>query len=770
LNKFKILGILLILLIPFQPIFGQTVGVVLSGGSAKGSAHIGLLRALEENNIPIDYISGTSMGAVIGGLYAAGYSVDEIEDILTQKSFGKIISGDLPTDELTVYNLEEEDPSLFSILVKIDSNYTTNLKIGVNKDLLINYVLMEKLAPASIAAKCDFDSLFIPFRATGSEVLTEKAVTLKDGQLDHAVRSSMAIPLVYRPIKIKGQYLFDGGLYNNFPADIMLSEFNPDIIIGSNVTYTVLKEYPKDDKHLTFTNDIFLFIQKANPNILRKQDIYIQPNVIDYSSNDYHLIPEIIDSGYVATMRQMDSILIKIERRMYSKDRFVKRYQFKKKIKPLIVSDIKVLGLSDRQNQYIDKLIRKNKGGLNAKQLNQAYLKLAGERYFKNIYPQLDYDQVSETYILNLQASPNKNIKVNLGGFLTSRSINTTFVSLQYNHLNRYLSKYYFNFYTGNFYNSAKAKIKLNIPNKIQYTLIGEYGYNQFDYLNNREVSFERKRSINLITRDHHILAKGQIPLAKNSRIEIEQTLFHTRTKFSKESNFNIELSPDIVDNEGSKSTISLIENTLNKKMYPNQGSRFQLSTSIIGSKFYLKPGAGGAIFESERQKQWWTEIFGTYEKYYKFNTKIDYGIKLQALYSTQKPLQDYYSTLVNAPAYYPLSDSKSFFISNLRAYKYLSGGFSAIYNFNPSLSFRFDALYFKPFSIFNKQEDGGITLTEDLINTKFGHPILSANLIYESRIGPLSLAVNYYDAEETSYGAFFHFGYLIFNKRPKEY
>ncbi len=748
----------------------QTVGVVLSGGGAKGAAHIGLLRALEENNIPIDYISGTSMGAVIGGLYASGYSVDEIEDILMQKSFSAIIAGELSSKDLTVYNREEDDPSIFSVLVKIDSNYTTNVKIGVNKDLLINYVLMEKLAPASIAANCDFDSLFIPFRATASEVLTERSVVLKEGKLDHAVRASMAVPLVYRPIKIAGQFLFDGGLYNNFPGDVMIKEFNPDFIIGSNVTNTILDKYPKDDKHLTNTNDIFLFIKKVNPNILRKKDFYIQPNVKDYSANDFQLMREIIDSGYVATMNQMDSILIKIKDRVYKKDRFVKRYQFKKKIKPLIVSDIRVLGLTNRQRQYIDKLIRKNKGGLNSSQLSQAYLKLAGEKYFKNIYPELNYNANTEKYVLHLQANPNKNILVNLGGFITTRSINTTFVSMEYNHLNKYLSKYYFNFYTGNFYNSAKVKIKLNIPNRIQYSLISEYGYNQYDYLNSREIHFDRDRTINLITRDHHLMTKSIIPLTKNSRIEIGQTFFHTRTKFSEDNNFNSELSPDVVDSEASKSTISLIENTLNKKMYPNKGRRFQVSSSILGTKYYYKPGNGGSILKGRTEKQWWTEFYGSYEEYHKFNTKIDYGIKVQALYSSQNTLQDYYSTLVNAPSYFPLNDTKSFFISNLRSYKYLSGGIVGIYNINNNFSTRLEAYYFKPFAVFTKQKDGGITINDEIFKSNFGHHILSANIIYQSLIGPLSLSVNYYDAEETTFGVFFHFGYLIFNNRPRDY
>lgn len=764
------LKLLIITILCIQPVLSQTVGLVLSGGGAKGAAHIGLLRSLEENNIPIDYITGTSMGAVIGGLYAAGYTVEEIEDMVTDESFATIVSGNLSIQDLPFYNSEENDPSLLSVDLRIDSLYSPNLKFGITNDLLINYSLMEKLAPASIQANCDFDSLYIPFRAMASEVLTETSVVLKEGKLDHAIRASMAIPFVFRPIKFNNQYLFDGGLYNNFPGDVMISEFNPDIIIGSNVTNTVAEKYPENDESLRNTNDIFLFIKKVDPSILREKDIYIQPEVLDFGTNEFDKIYEIIDSGYVEAQRNMDLIKSKIARRTYPKDRFVKRYAFKKKIKPLVASEINVLGITEKQNQYIEKLLRNNKQRLNAHQLKVAYLKLAGDKYFQNIYPELIYNPVTEKYMLNLEANPSKTIEINLGGFLTSRGINTAFASAEYNHLNRFLSKYYINAYSGDFYSSAKAKLKLSIPSSIQYSLIGEYGFNRFDYLNSRELHFESSRPINLITRDHHVRLKGIVPFEGHKRIEIAQTLFHTRSQFSERNNFGIQLKPDIVDTEGSKSTISLIENTLNDKVYPSNGRKLTLATSLIGANYDYEPGSEDTFVKDIHQKQWYTEVFADYEEYFKLSPKIQYGLKFQALYSNQKTLQGYYSTIVNAPSYSPLVDTRSFFIKHFRSYKFVGLGMVGVYELYPNISARLEGHYFKPFEVFQKLDDGDISVEKDLSDTKFGYHVLSANLVYKSKIGPLSLSFNYYNNAETDYGVFLHFGYVLFNKRPMEY
>ena len=216
--------------------YGQKVGLVFSGGGASGVSHIGVLKALEEHEIPIDYISGTSMGALVGGLYSAGYSPSEIEALFVSPQFKEWAEGIL--DEKYVYYLREKDdnPSLFRLKIDLDTLLETTLPTNLISPVAVDYGLMEYLAPSSAAAGNNFDELFIPFRCVASDIISKKAVVLKDGNLATAVRASMSYPFYLSPVTYQDKLLFDGGLYNNFPSDVMYEDFFPDYIIGSNVS------------------------------------------------------------------------------------------------------------------------------------------------------------------------------------------------------------------------------------------------------------------------------------------------------------------------------------------------------------------------------------------------------------------------------------------------------------------------------------------------------------------------------------------------------
>jgi NTE family protein len=210
----------------------QKVGVVLSGGAAKGIAHVGVLKALEENEIPIDYIVGTSMGGVIGGCYAAGMSPDQIEDIVLSKEFLQWINGRLEEGHNYYFARNDDDASFLRLNLSLDSTFSILLNTSLASDLSLNFALAEKLAQPSAIAKNNFDSLFIPLRVIASDIFTQTEVTLSKGVLSDALRATQTVPFFYNPIRIDGKYLFDGGVYNNFPVDVIEREFKPDLVIG----------------------------------------------------------------------------------------------------------------------------------------------------------------------------------------------------------------------------------------------------------------------------------------------------------------------------------------------------------------------------------------------------------------------------------------------------------------------------------------------------------------------------------------------------------
>ena len=208
-------------------------------------AHIGVLKALEENEIPIDFITGTSAGALVGGMYAAGYSPEQIEAYVLSEDFQLMTAGKIRPNQH--FLLRENDPnaSMIGLSFSKDSLLKKSLPTNFTSSSLLDFEMLKQMTLISESHYDDFDSLFVPFRCVASDIAHKRSVVFKEGNLHAAVRASMTYPFYLRSIKIDDVLLFDGGLYNNFPADIMYENFNPDYIIGSNVSYNA--DLPDDD-------------------------------------------------------------------------------------------------------------------------------------------------------------------------------------------------------------------------------------------------------------------------------------------------------------------------------------------------------------------------------------------------------------------------------------------------------------------------------------------------------------------------------------------
>src|SRR5688572_7640495 len=168
----------------------QKVGLVLSGGAAKGLAHVGVLKALEEHEIPIDYIVGTSMGGIIGGCYAAGMSPGQIEDMVLSDDFLGWVNGSPQTGYNYYYHQSEENPHFLKLNLSLDSILNLQLNTSLASDVSLNFALAEKMALASAISKHNFDSLFIPLRVVAADIFTQNEVILKSGNLSDAPRAS----------------------------------------------------------------------------------------------------------------------------------------------------------------------------------------------------------------------------------------------------------------------------------------------------------------------------------------------------------------------------------------------------------------------------------------------------------------------------------------------------------------------------------------------------------------------------------------------------
>jgi NTE family protein len=218
-------------LLCFSTNYAQRVGLVLSGGGAAGFAHIGVLKALEERNIPIDYISGTSAGALVGAMYACGLSIQQIEAIAISDEFMRMANGEVERKYKFHLRREDENASMVNLSFSKDSVFFKSLPTNLVTPALFDFDMLRVFGVIGASRFQNFDSLFVPYRWGASDIKNKKEVIFRNGNLNHAVRASMTFPFYINPITINGVLMFDGGLYNNFPADVMYYDFNPDYII-----------------------------------------------------------------------------------------------------------------------------------------------------------------------------------------------------------------------------------------------------------------------------------------------------------------------------------------------------------------------------------------------------------------------------------------------------------------------------------------------------------------------------------------------------------
>jgi NTE family protein len=278
------------------------IGLVLSGGGARGGAHIGVLKALEELHIPIDYIAGTSMGAIIGAFYAAGYSPQEIEKFVTETQWKEAFS-DQPDRAATTMRKKQLDAD-FLIPQRVGFNSgELELPLGLIEGQKLDLIFQR--AFLRVDKIHNFDRLRVPFRAVATNLATGAEVVLRKGSLATAVRASMSIPAVFAPVIVNDMLLVDGGMANNLPISVV-REMGADVVIAVDISSPLLPR-EKLDSVLTVTEQLTGFLTRRNTEsqiaTLDPQDILLVPELGDFGSTDFNKLLDIVPAGYAAVMQ-----------------------------------------------------------------------------------------------------------------------------------------------------------------------------------------------------------------------------------------------------------------------------------------------------------------------------------------------------------------------------------------------------------------------------------------------------------------------------------
>lgn len=738
----------------------------MSGGGAKGLAHIGVLKALEENEIPIDYVVGTSMGGIIAGAYAAGLSPYQIEDIVLSKSFMGWITGQLEDGYNYQYSKKEDYPSFVRFNVSLDSAYGFLLNSSIASDLSLNFALAELFAQASAISKNNFDSLFVPLRVVAADIFTQTSVVLSKGVLSDALRATQTVPFFYHPIKVDDKYLFDGGVYNNFPIDVMEKDFNPDVIIGTNVSTKVFEEYPfgEDDK-LISKSLLYMLLDKSDPAQVPENGVYIQPNLKTYTAFDFKYGKSMIDSGYSQTIRQINAIKEKIADRRTCESVAVARNFFNSKAQPWLIDEVKFNYFNSKQRIYLNRFFQNKKRPIYFSDVKKGYFKLVSEDYFKNVYPNILYDTTSKVFNFMLSRRPQNNFQVDFGGVIATRSFSTIFLGLNYYYFNRALIHSSLNFYAGNFIKSAEVKYRMELPNFGQFYIEPQATFNSWDYLEGKDIIANRFTPTVLDRLDRKVGISVGLPFGRQYKATFYGYYVNNTDKYI---NSNVVTSIDTLDRldfNGLRAGFTFSTGSLNRKQYASNGKSFTFSGDWFSMTEDYLPGSTSVLTQELEEKRSWLRARITLEQYFKTGFYSS-GYYLDGVFSNQPLLTNFQGSLISAPAFNPLQDSKTIFLQNFRAYNYVAGGWRNVFALRNKLDFRLEGYLFKPLEaiVLGQNQEG---VLDNSINKFFFTG--TAGFVYNSTVGPISLSVNYYDDPENQLGVLLHVGFLLFNKTSME-
>lgn len=360
------------------------IGLVLSGGGAKGLAHIGVLKVLEEAGIQPDYITGTSMGSIIGGLYAMGYTASELEKIALEQDWDNLIMDKLPRQAMSMS--EKHEANRFILNFPLDGMTRISLPRGLVAGQNITALISRLTQPVHHIR--DFSRLPIPFECIATDIETGEAVVLRKGLLSDALRASMSIPSMLTPVEVDGRLLVDGGLVRNFPVSDV-RKMGADIVIGSDVGILLYDRQRLNSLVRIMQQSVSFLGAESTLQERKLTDVLILPDVLEYEITQFAMV----DSMIVRGERSARDFLPELRRIAADQARYPRRERFFP-VKELDSLNIVSISMQGRETVSADlirsKLQIKEGTWITPNQLDEAILRVYGTRYFERVTYRLD--------------------------------------------------------------------------------------------------------------------------------------------------------------------------------------------------------------------------------------------------------------------------------------------------------------------------------------------------------------------------------------------
>ncbi|WP_102407280.1 patatin-like phospholipase family protein [Parabacteroides bouchesdurhonensis] len=487
-KKCLIFLLLMLFALPSMATERKKVGLVLGGGGAKGVSHIGVLKVLEEAGIPVDYIAGTSMGAIVGGLYAIGYAPAEIDSMVSSLDWQMLLSDKVKRSNLSFPEKENAERYIISLPFGKEKKgrYISGVIKGQNLQNLFSNLTI------GYHDSVDFNSFHIPFACVALDIVDGHEQVFHRGSLPTAMRASMAIPAVFTPVRLDSMVLVDGGLLNNYPADVARN-MGADIIIGVDLGTSDLKDFNGINTPSDVVGQIVGLYgfdkYKANKD---STDILIRPNTVPYNSASFSpaALDTLIDRGEQAARKQWDKLMaLKQEIGITEKP----NYRANTNTYPVSPSDtlyirhIHFEGIDPRDQKWLTDITRlKENSTITIQQLQQAMAILVGTNAYSNVSYKLTGER-QDNLVFTVQEKSISSINVGLR--FDTEEIVAVLLNATLDYRARYHSKLAF---TGRVGKKSYAKLDYTIERSPlrHFDLAYMFTYQDLDIYNRGEKIF----------------------------------------------------------------------------------------------------------------------------------------------------------------------------------------------------------------------------------------------------------------------------------------
>lgn len=719
----------------------QSVGLVLSGGGAKGIAHIGLIQALEDNDIPIDYITGTSMGAIVGGLYACGYTPAEMMELINSDYFGYLSSG--KADPAFTYYFSKGSPSPQMFAMSVGGRDSTARSKIFNPQSLISPMPMSfgfMQIFSAYGAQCDgnFDRLFVPFRCVASDVAQKRKKVMGSGDLGESIRASMSFPLIFQATEIDGQVLYDGGIYDNFPVGVMQTEFAPSVIIGSDVSA------PSDGPANSYFQQLDLLVSRAQSyDVPPEAGIKVRIDVSNFGLLDWDRADAIYRAGYRRGVEMMDSIKARIPTRADSTARRLRRAVFKSGTPALRFDSVNVEGATKRQNEYIKYLFHPAKGtdtiGIDRARL--AFYRALSSGKMSYLRPRAHVNNDSAgLFTLDLKALVKSNFSVGAGAYITSSNNSYLYLRGGYSSLSFSSVSTDIEAWIGQSYMAGALTGRLDIASALPSALVLNAVASRRKYYEDEELFFRDNEPAFVTAHEYFAKLAWAMAAGRSGCVDIGLGGGKLRNTFySPGHEGGYREGRHHVDFALGQAYAAYRSSTLDNINYPLSGSSLNASFAAVLGKATC--GQAGADGRGTDKHMAWLQLDAHWRNYISLGRHWVLGTEARALLSNRPLPGSYEASVSSAPAYSPTPASTNTFNPAFRANSFLAATVVPVYKFNSSLSARFSASVFAPLRGIREGDGGTARFGRCFDSTEFFGEL---NLVYALPFGNIAGYCNY--------------------------